>query len=232
MPITAGQARAAPGPKPAEPGGYFPYGAPTTVKADPKAAGTSMNRFTAVKFNPAKAANPFQTDLRKCKSQFSQSYASGSIPCRLQSTTSKYHLQWEPYAATGFSPELLIVCADGLQETEHPYTLMAPMMFEELVLRAEGSAELFAPVMDPVVGNLRKCLMLDHAYAAALKALTLLAEHTGTLMMPQLQKILPCMAKGMRDKALREATYTLLHTIEQKCGPEATKLIKKKIPTY
>jgi hypothetical protein len=51
-------------------------------------------------------------------------------------------------------------------------------------------------------------------------------------MMSQLQKILPCLSKGLRDKTHRESTYTLLHTIEQKCGPEATKAIKKKIPTY
>mmetsp|Transcript_12285 Transcript_12285/g.38216 ORF Transcript_12285/g.38216 Transcript_12285/m.38216 type:complete len:233 (-) Transcript_12285:90-788(-) len=213
----------------------FPYGAPVKPVG---AAATETKKATETKalsrqrLDPSKCANPFQTDARKCKTQFSQSYVAGSIPCRLQSTASKHHLQWDAYAQTGFSPDLLVVCCDGLCEDQHPFTLMAPMMLEELVARSEGSAALFAPVIDQIAGHLRKALMSESSFARGLRALQVILGATDDLLLPYLVKIVPCLTKGVRDKNHRDDVLATLGLMEQQCGPEARKIIKSKIPTY
>lgn len=226
-------------------GAAFPYGAPVkpigTTAAKPAATAaapaaaapaTATKSLTRQKYDPTKCANPFQTDARKCKTQFSQSYVSGSIPCRLQSSGSKHYLQWDEYAQTGFSPDLLVVCCDGLCEDVHPFTLMAPMMIDELVARSEGNAGLFAPVLEGLVANLRKALMHEPAFGKALHALQRILLSTDALLLPYLPKLVPCLAKGMRDKTHRDAVLATLGLMEQQCGPDARKVIKAKIPTY
>lgn len=188
--------------------------------------------LTRQKFDKHKCTDPFRTDTRGCKTLFSQSYVAGSLPCRLQSSATRYSLQWDAHAAGGFSPDLLVVCADGLTETEHPFTLMAPMMFAELVLRAEGCVDLFAPVMEPVCAHLRKALMKEESVPVALQSLHLLVQHTGALILPYMPKLLMCLSKPHRDKRFRDQTVALLGQVEANCGPDATKLIKSKIPTY
>merc|ERR1711916_300247 len=132
----------------------------------------------------------------------------------------------------GFSPDLLVVCLDGLCEDQHPFTLMAPMMIDELVARAEGNASLFAPVADAIATNLRKALIHEPAFAKALHALQAVLSATGPMLLPYLPKLVPCLAKGMRDKNHRDGVLATLGLMEQECGPEARKIIKSKIPTY
>ena len=188
--------------------------------------------LSAQRLNPNKCADPFQSSTKKCKTTFSQSYINGSIPCRLQSTASRYFLQWDAPAASGFSPDLLCVCADGLSETEHPHVVLAPMMFHELILRSEGCVEMFAPVIEPIATNIRKALMAQESFDVALSSLSLLLQHTGNLLTPYLQKIVPCLARAFNDKKRRDAVLACLGLMEQQCGLEATKLIKSKIPVY
>jgi hypothetical protein len=208
----------------------FPYGAPATAKSaevskDPK-------KMTRERLNPSKAANPFESNMRKCKTVFSQSYVAGSIPCRLHSTAIKFQLQWEDCAKQGFSPDLLVVCADGLAEEEHPYTIMAIMMYEELVGRAEGCVELFLPVLDTLVAHIRKALLLDHAAGRALNALHLLVASTANQLMPYVAKLVPALSKHFRDKRHKDVVVQIFGLLEQQCGPDASKIIKAKIPTY
>jgi hypothetical protein len=157
---------------------------------------------------------------------------SGSIPCRLQSTASRQYLQWDEYAQTGFSPDLLVVCADGLSEDQHPFTIMAPMMLEQLVARAEGNAAMFAPVLEQLVAHLRKALMADASFSKGLRGLSVIASATDALLLPYLPKLVPCLTKGLRDKEHRDDVLATLGLLEQQCGPEARKIIKSKIPTY
>lgn len=210
----------------------FPYGVPPAASSKGANNAEPAKRISAQRLNPHKCASPFTTNVKTCKTLFSQSYVSGSIPCRLQSSALKQYLQWDTSAVTGFSPDLLIVCADGLSETEHPYAVMAPMMFRELVLRAEGCLEMFEPVMEPVVTNIRKALLSDATVGVALDALLVLLEHTGGLLLPQLAKLLPAMTKAFRSKAHHEECLAVLSRMEKSCGPEALKIIKAKIPTY
>ena len=209
----------------------FPYGAPA-VKAPVGALKDNSRKLTSQKLNPTKCANPFQTNIKACKTTFSQSYVSGSIPCRLQSSASRHSLQWDANAASGFSADLLVVCADGLSETQHPYTLLAPMMFHELLLRAEGCLQMLAPVIEPVSTNIRKAMMSKETFGPALQALAALLQHSGDLLAPQLNKIVPMLARCAKEKAHKDNIYAVLRLIEEQCGPDATKLIKSKIPTY
>lgn len=200
----------------------------TTTTAQPAGDTKKISQ----RLNPNKCTDPFQTNTKKCKSTFSQSYISGSIPCRLHTSASRYHLHWDQGATSGFSPDLLVVCADGLCETEHPYVILAPMMFHELVLRAEGSVEMFVPVVDAVTSHIRKAMMTPETFEAALHALSLILQYTGSLLTPHMVKIVPCLAKNYNDKKKRDSIASVLGLLEQQCGTEATKLIKSKIPTY
>lgn len=188
--------------------------------------------LSAQRLNPNKCADPFASNAKKCRTTFSQSYISGSIPCRLQSTASRYFLQWDAPAASGFSPDLLLVCADGLSETEHPYVVLAPMMFHELILRSEGCVEMFAHIIEPIGAHIRKALMANESFDLAINGLTLLLHHTGNLLTPQLVKLVPCLARAFNDKKRRDAVLQCLSLMEAQCGLEATKLIKAKIPVY
>jgi hypothetical protein len=222
--------------------GAYPYNSaqdPTPRKAPVAASSSSASAATpetkpriSQRLNPNKCTDPFQTNTKKCKSTFSQSYISGSIPCRLHTSASKYHLHWDQGATSGFSPDLLVVCADGLSETEHPYVILAPMMFHELVLRAEGCVDMFVPVVEPITSHIRKAMLAPETFEAALHALSLVLQYTGSLLTQHMAKIVPCLAKNYGDKKKRDSIATVLGLLEQQCGPEATKLIKSKIPTY
>lgn len=212
-------------------------GAPDSGRTAASAASATPSgdtkKISSQRLNPNKCSNPFETNTRKCKSTFSQSYVSGSIPCRLHTSASKFHLHWDEGAASGFSPDLLVVCADGLCETEHPYVVLAPMMFHELVLRAEGCREMFTPVVEPITAHIRKALMSPETFDAALTALTLFAAHAGQQLAPQLTKVVPVLARFFNDRKKRDAVMNVLGVFEQHCGgAEVTKLIRSKIPTY
>ena len=224
-------------------GASFPFGAPATVRPvgstvrvvatkGGSAVEEDHRRISTQRLNPNKCANPFQSANRHCRTTFSQSYLAGSIPCRLQSSASRFYLSWDPAAASGFSPDLLIVCADGLAETEHPYVVLAPMMFHELVTRAEGCLELFVGIVEAVALHLRKALLVPEAFDRALSALTFFIQSTGNLMYPHLAKIVPCLTRAFGDKRRKDAVADCLAAMEAQCGPEAMKIIKAKIPTY
>jgi len=188
--------------------------------------------MSSQRLNPNKCSDPFQSNVKKCKTSFSQSYVSGSLPCRLQTTASRYHLQWHAGAETGFSPELLVVCADGLTESDHPFVILAPMMFHELCLRSEGCVQLFADVIGTVTMHLRKALSEQQSFDRGLSALKVLLQHTGNAMLPMLPKLIPCLSRPFSDRKLHDTVAEALGLMEQACGPDATKLIKAKIPTY
>lgn len=206
----------------------------SNTKSRDDTAAQNAHSLTRQKFDKHKCTDPFKSDTRKCKTLFSQSYVAGSIPCRLQSSACRYTLQWDAHAMSGFSPDLLLVCADGLTETDHPFTLMAPMMFAELILRAEGCLDLFAPIMEPLMLHMRKAFMSDSddVLKNGIQAMTLLVQQSGNLVMPYLAKFMMVISKPMKIAKHRDATLALLGTIETNCGPEATKIIKSRIPTY
>jgi hypothetical protein len=234
-PVTKAVATAVRGPAPRAP-------APAAAVAPAAAAGparaqssqpTSQRTISHQRYDAHKCADPFATSAKKCKTTFSQSYVQGNIPCRLQSSAARYSLQWDAYAAEGFSPDLLLVCADGLRETVHPFVLMAPMMFEELLRRAQAAAEqMLAPIVGPVTEHVRAALLDPATVAVGLRALQLLVQAVGPLLLPQLPKLVPVLARPLRDKKLQDAVMGVFGMLEAACGAEATRLIKAKIPTY
>jgi len=198
----------------------------------PAAATTATKRISQQRYDAARCADPFASNAKRCKTTFSQSYVQGNIPCRLQSTAARYHLQWDSYAAQGFSPDLFIVCADGLSETDHPHVKLAPMMFEELLQRTAGNAEMLAGVIPAVVLHIRKAVLDDATIGAGLLALMLLAQSSGNLLLPQLPKLVPALTKPLRDKRYTDKIVAILQAFEAGCGAEATRFIKSKIPTW
>jgi hypothetical protein len=91
---------------------------------------------------------------------------------------------------------------------------------------------MLAPVIEPVTAHIRKATLTDNTTGPALKALVQLAGGSGPLLMPALGKLVPVLAKPLRDKRYRDLVAECFSLFEQNCGPEATKIIKSKIPTY
>jgi hypothetical protein len=204
----------------------------TTRSPVPNATKKPATKLSSARLDPTKCANPFATSAKAAKTLFSQAYIRGSIPCRLQSTASKHHLQWDKGTESGFSADLLVVCADGLREEVHPYTIMAPMMFGELVERSEGVASMFEPVIDNVVNALRQAMLADSAFGAALKAIDQLIPAAAEVLVPHYQKLIPAMVRKAKDKKHRDNVLATLNMMESVGGKAVTAFIKSKMPTY
>ena len=62
--------------------------------------------------------------------------------------------------------------------------------------------------------------------------LKLLVQVTGESLVPHVHLILASLNSKLSNKNFREKVHDVLVTIESCGGPEATKVIKTKVPTY
>ncbi|NWU40285.1 PACRL protein, partial [Hylia prasina] len=108
------------------------------------------------KLNP-KTIDPFRA-YSQPPSAFSAMYARGGIPCRLVHGSVNHKLQWDcPPETVPFDP-LLLILAEGLRETKHPYTFVSKEGFKELLL-VEGAAEKAIPLLPRLVPVLKGALV-------------------------------------------------------------------------
>ena len=192
----------------------------------------SGSNISKKRLDPNPIAHPFQNKVKHCKTTFSQAYISGSIPCRIQSLAKKIYLQWDESAQSGFSGELLVISADGLTETLHPYVVMAPMIFEEMLIRLDGCIELLEPYMEQTIIHLRAALINKDTSKVGLHALRLLLTHSKELCKKFIKRLIPALAQVYRTKVISNEVIEVLHYYESICGTDFRKFIKLKIPTY
>lgn len=66
--------------------------------------------------------------------RFAEEYARGTLPCHIDHGTCKNRIAWSalPEEVLSRRDELLVLCADGLQETRHPYATVARLAFQDL----------------------------------------------------------------------------------------------------
>ncbi len=105
-------------------------------------------------------------------------------------------------------------------------------MFEELLSRTDGCIEMVEPFLEATSTNIRKAMLAKETFGAGLQALDVLLQATGNLLLPQLGKIVPMLARHAKDPTHKDGVLGVLRRMEAQCGPEATKVIKSKIPTY
>ncbi|NXY87189.1 PACRL protein, partial [Alcedo cyanopectus] len=106
------------------------------------------------KLNP-KTINPFGVNSRP--SPFASVYAKGGIPCRIVHGTVKHRLQWECLPGTVSFDPLLVVLAEGLSETKHPFTFVSKEGFKELLM-VEGASDKTIPLLPRLVPVLKAAL--------------------------------------------------------------------------
>jgi hypothetical protein len=88
-----------------------------------------------------------QTDTVKC--YFTARLIHGSVRHRLQWDVNPEDVPFDP---------ILITLAEGLRETEHPYTFVAREAFKEL-LQLEDAGEKAEPILPRLIAPLRACLV-------------------------------------------------------------------------
>jgi hypothetical protein len=85
---------------------------------------------------------------------FGQKYSSGNIPCVVNHGSIENKLQWkQPPQAQDYDP-LLILVAEGLDETDFPFNFIARNAFKEL-LEAELGGDKAELVLPRLIAPLR-----------------------------------------------------------------------------
>ena len=69
----------------------------------------------------------------KHKTAFAAVYSRGEIPCRLQHGSVKHKLQGSCAVESVPLDPLLVLCAEGIRETDHPLPFVARTAFAELL---------------------------------------------------------------------------------------------------
>lgn len=185
---------------------------------------------------------------------FSQTYASGGIPCRLLHGSVKHKVEWSMDPNDADLDRLLPVFFDGLRETSFPYTdclfvLIAPLLtcYRLTLLAYQGLLDLLSlPAVNGLLPmhlttlapSLR--LTLNDAskeiFSRGLTVLPLLASSVGEALLPHLPLLVAPLSKKCTEKGGRgewsDQVMRVLAEIELACGPMAGNIIKAKVPTY
>ncbi|EEY62545.1 uncharacterized protein PITG_21667 [Phytophthora infestans T30-4] len=180
-----------------------------------------------------KQASVFTSGRKKYKTNFSNAYDSGSIPCRINHGSIRNSLQWTKDPNTLSYDPLLITCAEGFLETEHPFVFLARATFREL-LKLEDAREKTLPILAQVIVPLRGALMAkdDDTFLMGLEATRLLSDLVEGEMNSFLSKLTQQIHRKLLTKKLRVEVEDTLAVLESNGGREALAIIRSKIPTY
>lgn len=108
-------------------------GAGVGAEATPAHRTTSAgwSELPSARLKNVKCADPFATKAEQFKTKFGSVFNSGGVPCRLYHGAANVSLKWsKDPCMLDFDP-LLVICAEGLCETEHPYAFasVSPHLF-------------------------------------------------------------------------------------------------------
>jgi len=178
-----------------------------------------------------KTIDPFKET--KNPSVFASVYSSGSIPCRLVHGSVKHSLSWsQPIETVNFDPTLVLL-AEGIRETVHPYSFVARVGFQQL-LQVYNARQLVLPVLNKLIPPLRTALSAtdDSVFLAGLAATVQLSAVAGPALNPHLKVLLTSVSRHMMNRKHREQITTSLQELEQNGGQECVSIIKSRVPTY
>eukprot|EP00927_Polykrikos_kofoidii_P017936 TRINITY_DN18235_c0_g1_i1.p1 TRINITY_DN18235_c0_g1~~TRINITY_DN18235_c0_g1_i1.p1 ORF type:complete len:541 (-),score=74.84 TRINITY_DN18235_c0_g1_i1:160-1569(-) len=130
-----------------------PRSAPVTPKL-------SSARFDSMRVAPAFSSG---------SSIFAQEYSRGNPPCRIDHGTRTNRISWDVSLEelTRRREELLLICAEGLRETRHPYATVARLAFTDLIGLAAVEQPLSEDANRRILTSLRLALLHDDAPAPA-----------------------------------------------------------------
>lgn len=149
--------------------------------------------------------------------------------------------------------ELMVLCADGLRETRHPYATVARLAFADLA-SLPGAEHLDDEALRKVLVSLRLALLVTDGsppiaaspaarkggsnargstplassgvFEAGLAAVRSLAKAEGSRLETNVHLVLPPIAKRMFSKAHKDAIQETLLDLEEQGGPGVTKIMR------
>jgi len=180
-----------------------------------------------------KCADPFASKANQFKTKFGSVYNGGGIPCRLNHGAVNIKLQWGRDPAELPYDPLLVTCAEGLCETEHPYAFASRACFEEL-LAAQGGPEKALPLVPRIIPSIRAALVSPNkkVFEGGVDAAAQLSQAVGEALNPFINVLVVQMNKRSNDKHLAHKILAAMQSFEEYGGPLAFKVIKSKVPTY
>jgi len=167
------------------------------------------------------------------QSSFGHLYNNGAIPCKLSHGSVNHRLVWnETPESLSYDP-LLVHFAEGLVETQHPYTFITREAFVELC-EVPGSGDKVLPLLTRLVPPLKQALMSKdkEVVKGAFRAIQALSNSIKSHLNPHLKLILAPFSKWLNNAATKDLVLSTLHVLEENGHKEAYQQIKKKIPTY
>eukprot|EP00281_Chroomonas_sp_CCMP1168_P035164 CAMPEP_0206255380 /NCGR_PEP_ID=MMETSP0047_2-20121206/24214_1 /ASSEMBLY_ACC=CAM_ASM_000192 /TAXON_ID=195065 /ORGANISM="Chroomonas mesostigmatica_cf, Strain CCMP1168" /LENGTH=262 /DNA_ID=CAMNT_0053681771 /DNA_START=48 /DNA_END=833 /DNA_ORIENTATION=- len=199
----------------------------------PKGRSERWSEPPSARIKSIKCADPFASKSSAFKTKFGGVFNAGGIPARLQHGAVKVRLQWSRDPASLDYDPLLVTCAEGLLETEHPYAYASRACFGEL-LAAEGGGEKAAPLVARIVPSLRAALLSSNkaVFDGGVVAATQLSEQVGDAMNEHIHVLVVQMNKRSSDKELAPKIMRALQTFEELGGAQAYQIIKAKVPTF
>ena len=192
---------------------------------------SKQNRPTQ-KLRSIKLGDPFKVG-NKHKTNFGYVYSAGGIPCRIEHGTVSMKLVWSiPPESLDYDP-ILITCFEGLIETVHPYSFVAKQCIRELLL-AKGADKKVLPLLERLINPLKEGLKcnLPEIFCEAMNDLEMLSDLVKENLNKYLHFFLLDINKRSFQMHYKERVFEVLRTLEQNGGIEASKEIKKRIPTY
>jgi hypothetical protein len=122
------------------------------------------------------------------KSAFGAVYANGGIPCRLVHGSVKNRLTWNtPPDEVQFDP-VLVILAEGLKESVHPFSFVSQAGFREL-LEVPDAHEKVLPILPRLIQPIKNALVsdIDSVFENGLNALMQLSGAVGPYLNPHLK---------------------------------------------
>ena len=192
---------------------------------------SKRNRPTE-KLRSIKLGDPFKVG-NKHKTNFGYVYSAGGIPCRIEHGAVSMKLVWNiPPESLDYDP-ILITCFEGLLETVHPYSFVAKQCIRELLL-AKNADKKVLPLLSRIINPLKNALRcnLPEIFCEAMNDLELISDLVKEDLNKYLHFFLLDINKRSFQMHYKERVFEVLRTLEQNGGIEASKEIKKRIPTY
>lgn len=199
-------------------------------------------RISAARYDSLYVAPAFSTG----GSRFATEYARGTLPCHIDHGTCSNRLAWElePEELVSRRDGLIVLCAEGLSETRHPYATLSRLAFADLA-SLDGAPPLDDEALRRTMAALRLALLAEPQVAAspvatrpgqrpadvfqgALLALKQLAKAEGPQLAPLLQMVLPPVGKRMHQRAYREPVQELIRDLNRYGGPEVAKVLRSR----
>ena len=155
---------------------------------------------------------------------FSKMYSQGAVPLRLDHGAVKCRLKWEVNPEELDFNEFLVLFAEGIRETKHPYVFVARQAFKE-ILECPEAGQKARPVIGKLIVPFRKALMSKDTsvFLAGLEAVQQLSNVVGAALNEHLSILVVQINKKSFNPKFKTVVSELLSTLHENGGDEVSR---------